>query len=298
MGVNSDDGFRLSEGQGLQRQALHVTGTGINTDVAAVVSRTDYGNGGFGAVLPQTPISGQVMYVNSNNYTPGSAINLTGKIALVDQNFYGASDALLCYIAQTNGAIGFVEINPPGNGLPYRMSGGAPGKITIPAMNVSGYGGQRDWWLTNGTLSASIGASEHLILGSADYGKGMGHVDFPFTVTTAGAYPLHLLYYQGGGGAGLEWTTVSAGLAADGNRSLINDVTDPNSPLAYLPTAATITARPSVSVGKSGNNVVITFTGTLTSSPTVNGTYTPVAGAASPYTVPAGSAAGFYKSHN
>jgi hypothetical protein len=51
-------------------------------------------------------------------------------------------------------------------------------------------------------------------------------------------------------------------------------------------------------VGKSGNNVVITFTGTLTSSPTVNGTYTPVAGATSPYTIPATTGAAFYKTHN
>lgn len=295
MGVNSDDGFRLSEGQGITRQVLHVTGTGIDTDVAAVVSTTTYGNGGFGAVLPTTPISGQVMYVNSNNYTLGGPLNLAGKIALVDNGFYGAGDADLCYIAQTNGAIGFIEINPPKNGLPFRMSGTGPGKITIPAIMVNGYGGQRDWWLTNGTFSASIGADAHPILGSADYGKGMSHIDFPFNVTTAGAYPMHLLYYQGGGGAGLEWTIVNPGLAADGNRSLVNDVTDAASPLAYLPTAAQITARPTVSIGKSGNTVTITFQGSaLQSSSTVNGTYTTVS-TTSPYTVPSTAGANFYR---
>src|SRR5262249_48165745 len=87
MGVNSDDGFRLSEGLGVTRQVLHVSGAGIDTDVAAVVSTTNWGNGGFGASLPFTPINGQVMYVNSNNYT-GGTINLNGKIALIDEGFF------------------------------------------------------------------------------------------------------------------------------------------------------------------------------------------------------------------
>lgn len=295
MGVNSDDGFRLSEGQGVTRQVLHVTGTGIDTDVGAVVSYTLWNNGGFGATPPIPAISAPVMVVNSNNYTLGGSINLAGKIAVVDQGFYGADDATLCYVAQTNGAIGFIEINAPANGMPYRMSGTGPGKITIPALNVSGFGGQRDFWLTNGTLTASIGADANPVIYADEVGKGMSHVDFPFTVPAAGAYPMHLLYYQGGGGAGLEWTIVNAGVPADGVRSLVNDSTDAASPVAYQPTAAQITARPTVKVGKSGNSVVITFSGTLTSSSTVNGTYTPVSGATSPYTVPTTGAAGFYR---
>jgi len=295
MGVNSDDGFRLSEGQGVTRQILHVTGTGVDTDVAAVVSDTVFNNGGFGATPPVTPISGPVMFVNSNNYTLGASINLVGKIAVVDQGFYGAGDADLCYVAQTNGAIGYVEINKPANGMPYRMSGTAPGKITIPALNVSGFGGQRDFWVTNSSLSASIGADANPVIFADEVGKGMSHVDFPFTVPAAGAYPLHLLYYQGGGGAGLEWTIVNAGLPADGSRSLVNDVTDPNSPLAYFPTAAQIISRPTVSIGKSGNTVTITFKGSaLQSSTTVNGTYTTVS-TTSPYTPPSTVGATFYK---
>jgi hypothetical protein len=298
MGVNSDDGFRLSETPGLLRQILHVTGTGISSDVAAVVSHTQYGNGGFGAFPPLTPISGQVMYVNSNNYT-GGAINLAGKVALVDEGFFGAPDSLMCYVAQTNGAIAFIKIRTPTNGTPDHMTGGAPAPITIPAMSVIGFGGARDWWLTNGTLTASIGASDHLIINADEVGKGMSHVDAPLFVPAAGAYPIHLTYYQGGGGAGLEWSIVNAGTTADGDRSLINNLADPASLVAYLPTAAAVTPLPSVGVGKQGNNVVITFTGTLTSSTSVNGTYTPLPGATSPYTVPAGTAQSqFYKSHN
>ncbi len=299
LGVNSDDGFRLSEGQGVTRQALHVTGAAINTDVAAVVSGTNWGNPGFGANLPLTPISAPVMFVNSNNYTPGGSINLIGKIALVDNGLYGVgNDALLAYIAQTNGAVGFIEINNATNGLPYVMTGSAGAPITIPALNVNGDFGQRDWWLTNGALTASIGADANLTLNSADYGKGLSHQDQVISVPVAGAYPLHLLYFQGGGGAGLEWSILNNGLPADGVRSLINDPTDPASLLAYLPTAAQSVAKPTVSISNQSGTLKINFTGTLQSSPTVNGTYQNVPGVTSPYTVPTGSApAQFYRSH-
>ena len=56
---------------------------------------------------------------------------------------------------------------------------------------------------------------------------------------------------------------------------------------------------PTISVAQSGGNWVITYSGTLYSASTVNGTYGPVAGASSPYTIPI-SAAGmqFYRAHN
>jgi hypothetical protein len=297
MSVSSDDGFRLSEGQGVTRQILHVTGTGIDTDVAAVVSYTNWSNGGFGAPPPIPPLTAPVVYVNSNNF-PG--VSLTGKIALVDANFQGiGDDSLLAYIAQTNGAVGFIEIWHPANGMPFRMGGTPPKPVVIPALQVSGYGGQREWWLTNGNLTASIGADANMVINADEVGKGIGHVDAGFIVPAAGAYPLHLLYYQGGGGAGCEWTTVNPGIIADGARHLVNDGSDSASLPAYLPTAAQIPNNPqkTVSISKSNGTVTITFQGTLQSSGTVNGTYQNVSGATSPYTVPLTSAAQFYRTH-
>ncbi len=113
MGVGSDDGFRLSEGIGLKRQVLHVTGTGIDTDVAAVVSTTNYGNGGFAATLPQTPITAPVFVVTSNNYVPFRSINLSNKIAVITRGFYGGSSGFNCYLAATNGAVGAILLNRP-----------------------------------------------------------------------------------------------------------------------------------------------------------------------------------------
>jgi hypothetical protein len=119
------------------------------------------------------------------------------------------SDADLVFAAQTNGALGAILINQPANGFPFVMTGtptGTNATITIPALNVSGYKGDRALW-TNANLTASIGASQAIELGGADYGKGMGWINFSVTVPTAGLYPLNLIWYNAGGGAGIEFAT-------------------------------------------------------------------------------------------
>ena len=130
MGVGSDDGFRLTQGLGITRQVLHLSGTNLNQDIPAVVSTTNvlgYGNGGWGGSLPYNPIVAPVMYVNSNNYTLGQPINLAGKVALVDRQFYGMGDsALMAYIAETNGAAAVIVLAEPGYGTPGHIGGTAP----------------------------------------------------------------------------------------------------------------------------------------------------------------------------
>lgn len=290
MGVNSDDGFRVTEATSISRQVLHVTGPGgIDTDVAAVLSTTNWGNPGFGGSLPVTPIVAPVMLVNSNNYTPGAAINLSGKIAVVDTGLYGASDPVLSYIAQTNGALAVIVINNPTYGLPYVMTGTSPGPIHIPALNVNGFGGQRDFWLTNANLTVSIGADSHPVLGAADYGKGVGDVNFGFVVPSAGVYPIRTLYFQGGGGAAVELYSLTEGVVVDPTHILVNDTNVVGSLIAYR--EVTVTPRPTLSLSKQAGAWIITYTGTLQSSPTLKGTYTDVSGAVSPYTMPIGPGA-------
>ncbi|HVY68538.1 MAG TPA: hypothetical protein VHH73_01330, partial [Verrucomicrobiae bacterium] len=53
---------------------------------------------------------------------------------------------------------------------------------------------------------------------------------------------------------------------------------------------------PTLSIAKSGAAVVVTYTGTLQSAPAVSGPYQPVASATSPYTVPAGTTAIYFRS--
>ncbi len=212
MGVGSDDGFRLSEGFGLKRQVLHVTGTGIDTDVAAVVSTTNYGNGGFGATLPQTPITAPVFVVTSNNYVPFQSINLSNKIAVITRGFYGGSSGFNCYLAATNGAVGAILLNRPGDGLASVMTATPPAPPNIPCLNVNGAFGQDQFWFTNANLTASIGAAVGIVLDAADYGRGDAHSDFGFVVPVAGAYPLHLTYFGGpAGDNNLEWSVLTGG---------------------------------------------------------------------------------------
>jgi Immunoglobulin I-set domain len=59
--------------------------------------------------------------------------------------------------------------------------------------------------------------------------------------------------------------------------------------------APRVSVAPTVSIKNSGASVIITFTGTLQSSPSINGPFTPVAGAVSPLTLPSTAGSLFYR---
>ena len=301
MGVNSDDGFRLSEGIGVSRQVLHVSSGTVDRDVAAVVTSTNNTGNPWNNGLPATPITAPVVYVGSAGCPNPTTVNLAGKIALIDQDRCtpGSTAAggynTLVYMCQTNGAVACIVVAYPGWGTPERMAGGAF-PITIPALHVNGYNGERDWWLTNGPLTATIGADTHLKLGEADAGKGMSHVDFGVAVPQAGAYPMHLIYEQGGGGAGMEWTLVQPDIAYDSaNRSLINELGNPNSLMAFRDVHRLQFLTETVS----GGNLTITWdlSGILQSAPGVNGPWTDVSPqpTGNSYTTPATGPAKFFR---
>src|SRR5262249_50579624 len=101
-------------------------------------------------------------------------------------------------------------------------------------VHINGFNGERDWFHTNGPLVATIGGDTHLKLGEADFGKGMDHRDFGIMVPAPGLYPLHLIYEQGGGGAGIEWTLVGPDIPFDsGNRIIMNDTATTGSLWSY-----------------------------------------------------------------
>lgn len=123
-----------------------------------------------------------------------------------------------------------------------------------------------------------------LIGANYNQGRGTGETAFGFAVPAAGLYPIRLIWWEGVGGADVEWYSI----AADGTRTLINAEggikayrslgANPD-PLS-CPGVAVISA----SLNADGN-VVLTFTGTLHSSDSVTGMFEPVEGATSPYTV-------------
>ena len=57
-------------------------------------------------------------------------------------------------------------------------------------------------------------------------------------------------------------------------------------------------AMPTVKITSDGTNLTITYTGTLQSADTVNGGYTDVTGASSPYTVNTSTGSKFFRARN
>ena len=73
-------------------------------------------------------------------------------------------------------------------------------------------------------------------LGRFDGGRGVADTTFQFRVETPGVYPFRLVWYQGNGGAALEWFSVDEG----GQKILINDRSNPNAILAWRALSAPV----------------------------------------------------------
>jgi PA domain len=295
MVVASDDGFRLTESIGLPTPVLHVEGASVSMDIAVVPSTRETVGGNWLGELPTVPLTAPIVYVDTNGCPClGTAQDLSGKIALIDGNRC-AGDAQdgnynnLVAMCQKQGALACIVQASPGWGTPERMTGGGQ-TINIPALHIMGFNGLKDWFHTNGPLTATIASDTTPRLGEADYGKGTSDINFTVNVPQAGVYPLHLTYEQGGGGAAMVWYTIQP----NGTKVLVNDASTPGSVMVYR--ARSTAARPSITIARQGPNIVITYTGILRSAAVVTGPYAAVPGASSPYTVPISSAqAQFYR---
>ena len=121
-------------------------------------------------------------------------------------------------------------------------------------------------------------------LGHYDAGRGTNETPFGFEVPVAGLHPMRLIWFEGGGGADVEWYSI----ADDGTRTLINAEGGLKAyrSLGANPTSLSCPGVAVISASLNADgNVVLTFTGTLHSSDSVTGTFEPVEGATSPYTV-------------
>ncbi|HTL18380.1 MAG TPA: hypothetical protein VL793_14180, partial [Patescibacteria group bacterium] len=182
------------------------------------------------------------------------------------------------------------QISPGDGWFPTEMTGGPSNTIPAVMIDITNY-----YALTNAMAAGTVNVTlnpidDSMSIGEADVGRGASDTLYKVYVPSAGAYPLRTVYWQGGGGGNCEWFSV----ASDGSFVLLNDT---NSLALKTFRAATFVAKPQVSVSRSGSTVTITFTGTLQSSATVNGTYADVPSATSPYIVPTGAApAQFYRS--
>jgi hypothetical protein len=122
------------------------------------------------------------------------------------------------------------------------------------------------------------------VLGKFDGGRGSADSVFYFRAEKAGVYLFRTLWFEGGGGANVEWFTV----LANGTRALVGG-TQPGALKAFRTRTVAEPALPSAGavsrIGLAGGKVTIEYTGTLKSAATVTGPYAPVANASSPYSV-------------
>jgi hypothetical protein len=137
------------------------------------------------------------------------------------------------------------------------------------------------------------GSANPLVVGSFEGARNALETIFGFQVPQAGVYPFRLLYYQGGGGASLKWSTV----AADGTQVLVNDPNDPTAIHAFRSAGSGgIENLPvKITFQRSGSDVVFTWpgSGTLESTGDLK-TWNPVPKGQSPYHVTA-SGTQFYR---
>lgn len=171
----------------------------------------------------------------------------------------------------------------PGNtGSLDNIAGEALAYVEIPAPGVYSMVVNSD-----DGFQVSVGNATNktfVVLGKFDGGRGASDSVFYFRAEKAGVYLFRLLWFEGGGGASVEWFTI----LANGSRALVGGeqtgaleafrtrtVAEP-----ALPSAGAISR-----IGLASGKVTIEYTGTLKSAAAVTGPYTPVVNANTPYTV-------------
>jgi hypothetical protein len=144
------------------------------------------------------------------------------------------------------------------------------------------------------TTAGFVNDASALTMAVVDGGRGSADTLFNFAVQEAGVYAFRTIYFEGGGDANIEWFVIKQ----DGSRVLINDTAN-GGPASFqqgtipsAPASIVVSAR----LNASGQVVIEWSSGTLLSADSVNGTYLPVAGAASPHVVnPANAPQKYYR---
>lgn len=292
MGVNSDDGFKVT-----------ATDTPPANNLALVVTGAASAAGSYHAlsapVATSKPftagVSGRLVYMDPNEGcdAPVNAAALNGAIAFVDRGTCQFSAKILN--AKNAGAIAVVvvnnrdEFNAEGV-FPTEMGVGDAGYQDIPAVMISMPDGDKIKTAIASGLTASLTPDATPAVGEFDGGRGAADSTFTLLVPTAGLYPFRCVWYEGGGGANLEWFSVTSA----GEKILLNDRENNAALRTFRARTASPQPKPTVSIAAQGGNVTVTFTGTLQTAPSVNGPWTD-SSATSPLTEPAAGGAKYYR---
>lgn len=293
MGVNSDDNFRVTVGEKVGRQYLEITApANVAGGVAAVAAAVGL-NANLGGPLVTSVLAGDLVFLGNSCNADAALPDLTGKIAFISRGVCTFVEK--ARKAQAAGAAAVVIGNSDANAGFYPIVMGGDGfDVTIPVMMIDNVDLNRLKDVAG--LKATIGQDTNVRLGEFNNnGRGASDTVFGFVVPQAGVYPLRCSYMQGGGGGNVEWFSVTA----SGEKILLNDTANANALKAYRARTASPVVTPTLSVRVEGTDIVITYTGTLQSSDTVNAGYGDVAGS-SPLRIPLGSAAAqkFYRARN
>lgn len=220
MGVNSDDGFRVTEGdQGAPgKSPLAVLApAGVAGEMTAMYTTQADGDGnrGFGGTPPSTtPIIGRLVIANPVDASTAlvNASSLAGNIAFIQRGV--TTFAAKAKAAQDAGAVAVIignnsDNDTPANEFPGTLDG-ADATVTIPCLFVNYKNGTNliahATTDTSSPLIARISAQDcSPIVGYIDIGKGASDVLFGFTVPQAGVYPFRLVWENGNGDANCEW---------------------------------------------------------------------------------------------
>ena len=231
MGVNSDDGFAVypTDKAPANNMGVYVTVGGQTTGFYAVAGGTDKG----GVFKPITaPLTGKLVLADPllADAPLKNADAIKGNIAVIDRGVVTFSSKVTQ--ALNAGAIGVIMVNnrDPDSGegkFPIVMGGAV---VDLPAVMVSKVQGAEIKALAGTDTMVTIAPdTTSKVLGSFDGGRGASDTVFAFNVTQPGLYPMRLLWFEGGGGANLEWFTVTS----DGTKVPINDPSNPNAIKAY-----------------------------------------------------------------
>lgn len=293
LGFNSDDGFRTTPGFARPAKTAQITihsPAAIAGNYAAVLPAANSGL----EVLTTNDISAQVVLTDPIMADTAivNAAQVAGKIAICFRGVNSFADKISKCAAA--GAIGVIivtsrpEVSPAEGTFPIEMgstAGPIPSVMTMLAMGQAITNAMQSGPVM-GTLNALLSSAP--VLGQADVGRGASDTIYYVQVPAPGLYPLRTLWFQGDGGGNCEWFSIK-----DGQRTLLNDLSKPNSLKCYYGLQTSVV--PAVSISSQGGNVSVTGQGTLQESSAVQGPYKDIYGP-NPVVVPATGSQHYYRS--
>jgi hypothetical protein len=304
MGVASDDGFRVIAREKWSRLPFRVESPASIAGYHGAVPRGPQG----AQAAPQLPVPAiQAEIVVADPILADAPLNnaaaISGKIALIDRGAVTFDEKITR--AREAGAIGVVVVNnqadtvegEPGR-MPIEMGGISEENQGTPAVMIAqATGNAIKSALTEGPVVASIGGDAVPTLGQFNAGRGHAETAFGFQVIEPGLYPFRLTWFEGGGGASVEWYMIGPG----NTRALINHPNNVELGLRAFRTAPAVTepteiefAQPVLADGEV--TLSWTGTGTLEEADVITGPWTPVTPQpTSPFTVPTTGAGKFYR---